>query len=448
MAKAKIYLYKEGNECVSLTGGWKFGRSNGSPTRNKNENNLEIKTSTTGHDGAFVTTNAINISKFSKMNSVLDYKNYRGRIIITDDSTGNNNSNSVMWQNDSASDNFTNKEVSVDFNIDNNRYFSIMSYAQQNSEQITRVRKIWLETKENVLTINSHEDSKITFSANDLGLVTINKIDVLVNGIVSQTYTDNYSNLSYTVDKSLYCIGNNNIEIRVTYSQGDDVTETVSEYLTYKYDVSQLPLETPLINTVKRVKLLTKSKQYEKDILSSILTSKNVEVSEEDKMSDLIGKVDLLGEYCPPLYLYKEGDKCNDITGGWDNQVNFPLTYWQSSTKGTFYSNYIACISSSLNAKSLATTKKIDVSKCNKLYVEAKVPKKSGSSDVADISLSTALNEGGQVATLSFKVNTDYEIYELNISSLSGEYYVRIKSAANAGSSGCEVYIKKIWLEE
>ena len=444
MAKAKIYLYKEGNECVSLTGGWKLGRSNGSPTRNKNENNLEIKTSTTGHDGVFVTTNAINISKFSKMNSVLDCKNYRGRIIITDDSTGNNNSNSVMWQNDSASDNFTNKEVSVDFNIDNNRYFSIMSYAQQNSEQITRVRKIWLETKENVLTINSHEDSKITFSANDLGLVTINKIDILVNGVVSKTYTDNYSNLSYTVDKSLYCIGNNNIEIRVTYSQGDDVTETVSEYLTYKYDVSQLPLETPLLDTVERVKLLTNSRQNEKTMLSSILTSKNVEVTEEDKMSDLIGKVDLLGEYDDPiLYLYKEGDECVDITGG------YKVTHTQTNSSSSNYSNSNGKIqifppnnqSSNVTVHSI---NKINVKDFSKLYIDIEVPIMTTTNIGVSVGLQN-VQEGNPSVAGGIVVTTKIgrQVKEIDISNLTSEYWVKLFSTKYN-----QLIVYNIWLEK
>lgn len=165
-----------------------------------------------------------------------------------------------------------------------------------------------------IINKTKQTDTNIEFSVTKLGQEVINKVEVLVNGIVSETYSDNYDSINYLIDTELCVIGNNDITIRVTYD--DLYTEELS--LTHKVTVDELPLETPLLDTVERVKLLTKSKQNEKNMLSNILTSKNVEISEEDKMSDLIGKVDLLGDAPPPpLYLYKDGDECTDVTGGW-----------------------------------------------------------------------------------------------------------------------------------
>jgi hypothetical protein len=52
--------------------------------------------------------------------------------------------------------------------------------------------------------------------------------------------------------------------------------------------------------------------------LKDILVSKNIECEDTDKISDLIEKVDLL-EVLPPsiVYLYKDGDECTSVTGGW-----------------------------------------------------------------------------------------------------------------------------------
>lgn len=169
----------------------------------------------------------------------------------------------------------------------------------------------------NSITINktNQTNTNIEFNIEKLGQETINKVEVLVNGTVSETYSDNYDNINYLIDKELCSIDNNKITIRVTYD--DTYTEELS--LNHNTTIDKLPQETPLLDTVERVKLLTELKQNEKTMLSSILTSKNVEVSEEDKMSDLIGKVDLLvSAPPPPLYLYKEGEECVDITGGWN----------------------------------------------------------------------------------------------------------------------------------
>ena len=305
---------------------------------------------------------------------------------------------------------------------------------------------MYLETKENILTINSQTNDNITFSANDLGLVTISKIDVLVNGIVSQTYTDNYSNLSYTVDKSLYCIGNNNIEIRVTYSQGDDITETVSEYLTYKYGVSQLPLETPLLDTVERVKLLTKSKQNEKNMLSNILTSKNVEVSEEDKMSDLIGKVNMLGEYDNPiLYLYKYGDECVNVTGGW-----FFRDTWEAggvSKEGIKNIDNLQVNMTYDCVGFIADT--IDFTNYSKLKVDYEIIKNT---DTSKLRVIVKDDYPYNATKLAWSEASDIkrETLEVNISSITGIHKLSCESytgsSHNAGQLSFKIY--QIWLEK
>ena len=73
-----------------------------------------------------------------------------------------------------------------------------------------------------------------------------------------------------------------------------------------------------------------------RDTLKQILIDKKIEgLENENKMSDLISKVDLLGEITHPLYLYKEGDECISLTGGWK------ATFTHTNASFAKYSNYM-----------------------------------------------------------------------------------------------------------
>ena len=56
-----------------------------------------------------------------------------------------------------------------------------------------------------------------------------------------------------------------------------------------------------------------------RDNLKQILIDKKMEgLDGNDNLSTLINKVDDFDEFIPPiLYLYKNGDECMDVTGGW-----------------------------------------------------------------------------------------------------------------------------------
>ena len=129
--------------------------------------------------------------------------------------------------------------------------------------------------------------SQIDFNVTKLSQETINKVEVLVNNIVSETYTDNYDNLTYNIDNSLCSIGNNKITIRVTYD--DNYVE--EEILTHTVTVNKLPTSSSLKDVIDRQELLNSSIEVQKNNLKNILVSKNVEVAEEDKLLDLINKV-------------------------------------------------------------------------------------------------------------------------------------------------------------
>ena len=140
------------------------------------------------------------------------------------------------------------------------------------------------------INITNQTKDKIDFNVSKLGLETINKIEVLVNGIVSKTY-DNIGDLTYNIDKSLLLNGNNKIKIKVTFD--DNYTE--EKEFNYEYKIDSLPTASSLKDVIDRQELLTNVIEVQKNNLKSILESKNVVVSEEEnKMSILIQKVNEL----------------------------------------------------------------------------------------------------------------------------------------------------------
>ena len=288
-----------------------------------------------------------------------------------------------------------------------------------------------------IINKTNQTDTNIEFSIEKLGQETINKVEVLINNSLSETYTDNYDSIDYVIDTELCDIGENNITIRVTY---DDVY-TEELLLSYFYKPNSLPLETPLLDTVERVKLLTKLKQAEKNMLSNILTSKNVEVAEEDKMSDLIGKVDLLGEYDDDkLWLYKDGDEYTDVTGGFvSHQVQSkPPTL----TKTSSYMEYKAQ-SGSYTSGHYGTNLPINVTDYSLLKFEVETLNMGSTQYGCNFGLTTNKDMNSSVAAIQITTNKSKHIISLDISSIRGLNYVYSDTTYNNTSR-----IYKIWLEK
>lgn len=309
----------------------------------------------------------------------------------------------------------------------------------------------------NSITINktNQTDTNIEFNIEKLGQETINKVEVLVNGIVSETYTDNYDNIDYLIDAELCNIGNNDITIRVTF---DDVY-TEELLLTHKVTIDKLPIETPLLDTVERVKLLTKSRQNEKTMLSSILTSKNVEVSEEDKMSDLIGKVDLLGDYTEKLYLYKDGDECIDITGGIEILFKWEVANYGNESFGTKYSNYIRLEANGVTSQESGigayTANKIDLTEYSRLcfeYLSENFAHSYGVMFSASSDKPTSCYKGDNKVAYVFETKdptNKITTLTIDISRITGSYYISgVARASGATTCNADLNIYKIWLEK
>ena len=285
------------------------------------------------------------------------------------------------------------------------------------------------------IDVKSQTATNVNFNVTKLGQETINKVEVLVNGTVSETYSDNYDNINYLIDTELCMIGNNDITIRVAYD--DTYTEELS--LTHKVTVDELPLETSLLDTVERVKLLTKSKQNEKTMLSSILTSKNVEVSEEDKMSDLIGKVNEM-DYSK-MYLYKSGKKNIDFS-------YLTLSYYPQIGIYNENSDHIFLKVNVNQGLLFRTTSLVDTSQYSKLCFEyeSSIPIEN-TYNAYSFGCSTNDTIASTDIEYQSKKTENRRIYSFDLSTYNKLAYIFLKLECYAGDS-VDVNIYNMWLEK
>jgi hypothetical protein len=136
--------------------------------------------------------------------------------------------------------------------------------------------------------IDQSNPSNISFKAKKASPnETINKVEVLLNGALINTYTNNYDEITCSIDESSYITGENNIEIRAYYFENYYVSQTVTRIKTIE-KLNANPELSELINK------LTEIKTFDSSINSKIfnfLTNKNIEVTEEKTISNLITKM-------------------------------------------------------------------------------------------------------------------------------------------------------------
>lgn len=150
-------------------------------------------------------------------------------------------------------------------------------------------------------------------------------------------------------------------------------------------------------------------------------------------------------EHPKVLYLYKDGDECTDITGGW-NGYPYKLTGWGSELAPTLVKG-VSDMSASMQqpyAGAVATCGTIQVDRYGKLCAIC-----SGSAQIhsgVTLCLAPVIAESQKevfecsVAGMGTTV-TDKQIIA-DISQISGSQHVIFRLVAN-----CNVTIKQVWLE-
>lgn len=276
----------------------------------------------------------------------------------------------------------------------------------------------------------------------------INKVEVLQNNIVKETYTDSFDNLTYNIDSSLGAIGNNKITIRVTYD--DNYIE--EEVLTHTVIADNLPTSSSLKDVIDRQELLNSTIEVQKNNLKNILVSKNVEVTEEDKFSDLIGKINELE--AKKVYLYKRGDYCEDLTGGYGDYIYDKTRYSEFKKNADNMEKYIHIASSSGTYLYNYTLNKIDLtkySKCKALVSVRNVGHRACQLRLGVYNSIPSGNDNGVASDNVGKLVSNGVLYdaeynlEVDISNLSGSYIIA-DALLNINSSS-SMYTHEIWLE-
>ena len=218
---------------------------------------------------------------------------------------------------------------------------------------------------------------------------------------------------------------------------------------------------TPLKNLVDETTIIKDEIVECHSNLSSILTSKNVEVTEEDKMSDLISKVDLLGEYDDSkLWLYKDGDECIDISGGFsffENNSNGGSVNTKSISMEDSYIYASASRASTSGSwwHSISTKNKIDLTGYNflKCEITTNITSLTVGKIINSMYVDNLQNPSGMTnyiqSVFSSNVSNNTEIVTLNISNINSIMYCGFRLCQlNASNGNTNVKIYKIWLEK
>ena len=178
-----------------------------------------------------------------------------------------------------------------------------------------------------------------------------------------------------------------------------------------------------------------------RDSLKQILIDKNIETIENEcKLPNLIDKVNELGDAPPPpLYLYKEGDECTNVTGGFETgmittngSVQKLPTHLQLTT--TSAGNYATFV----------TSTKINLSNYSKLVCRYK--KTVVTSPRFSVGVLNSKNDNILTSSIAFSkdetLSQDEELIELNIIHISSGYV-----AINV-TDRTSVSVFQIWLEK
>lgn len=188
-----------------------------------------------------------------------------------------------------------------------------------------------------------------------------------------------------------------------------------------------------------------------RDSLKQILIDKKIEgLGNENRLSVLVDKVNVLSDYKEKLWLYKNGDECNSITGGWDY---FTSGYANTTyLKGEKLSNCLYSKISKGSAKCITPTTINAINLKDYKYIYIKLNLSHGgelTKSIQDFAIRTSKNIQARAALISIdKAGTN--TYSIDISSLTGSYYITFDTYINANFTDSYISssIYEIWAEK
>lgn len=136
-------------------------------------------------------------------------------------------------------------------------------------------------TSVSVEVTDMNTPGSITFTAKkESPNETINRVDVLLNGTVINTYSDgDYNNKTCSIDESTFVSGDNNIEIRAYYFENYYASQTVTKFKTIE-KLYENPELSELIDKLIEIKAYDINLNNKMD---NFLSEKNIQVATEEK---------------------------------------------------------------------------------------------------------------------------------------------------------------------
>ena len=146
------------------------------------------------------------------------------------------------------------------------------------------------------------------------------------------------------------------------------------------------------------------------------------------------------------LYLYRAGDECVDVTGGWYKNTNATI-YGVSSANGAveFQDDNLYIASTRNNAVCVTASNRISFANYTKLKFVITGETQDGAAMVGPTMLFVTSANSGDITTdrvIGTYADVDGEVKEVDISSLNDSYY--ISYATNGDRTG---HLKRLWLE-
>ena len=360
--KAKIWLYKEGNECSSVTGGWDFKvlYNYTSYETSKNDGVLHAKVLSGNNAGGttklnIYTKNLIDIQYFGDIvydiEGFIDSSTYARLSCYMSKTYGNLGTGGGI-SNGTGFGTIPNSidgrtYVTVPTDIDNGSYYCCVYIdADGNSTKpshYVNVYNIYSFLDVDVINIQSQDVTSINFKLNNFdNLITFTQVDILVNGRVIQTYTENLDSITYEFDESLMNPGNNMISIQATYTQGDgiyEVAELTSNKPYFKpieeFDrIIGLPATANLRDLIDRLDVVKTINYSIISQMKMMLESKGYVVGDNPRLSTLVKMFSQLStdnsteitDYLNRIFaLENEVEELDDKILGYENNLRIML---------------------------------------------------------------------------------------------------------------------------
>lgn len=145
-------------------------------------------------------------------------------------------------------------------------------------------------------------------------------------------------------------------------------------------------------------------------------------------------------------YLYVDGDKCENVTGGWEQTAAFGYTATHQNSGAVTYNadNFYCAPTGSPQCAMLNPVNAVDLTDVQTVVIDATVTGNSGGQLCYIMPTKTSIGNNSSVAqigTASAQIGVRTE-YRLDVSALSGSYYLFVGALATR-----QARVYQIWLE-